>query len=269
MNNTNFEYIVDTTASFNPSWGQGQSWDNVNYNLDNLDNSENILIQEKEMDENVVKITSLKKEVLDILNGQTGLNDAENDHLNYENKEIDEIISKLKTFSEEFKNIQDDLVEADKSLKTEMDKAKKNINKLDSSVKFFKDISDSESEKVKKIVTLVKDLHDEISNNEELKKAKDNYVKQRKKLEKHIYLIKEISNWNKASATCTICLSGCVDHFINPCGHTFCKTCLIETINRHNVSEITEDNLYNMRRDESSCPLCRKNIISVKPLFFS
>ena len=46
--------------------GQGQSWDNVNYNLDNLDNSENILIQEKEMDENVVKITSLK-EVLDTI----------------------------------------------------------------------------------------------------------------------------------------------------------------------------------------------------------
>ena len=88
--------------------------------------------------------------------------------------------------------------------------------------KFFKDISDSESEKVKKIVTLVNDLHDEISNNEELKKAKDNYVKQRKKLEKHIYLIKEISNWNKASATCTICLSLVVliillihvDHFV-------------------------------------------------------
>tara|TARA_Y100000389_G_C17458916_1_gene520180 strand:- start:1085 stop:1897 length:813 start_codon:yes stop_codon:yes gene_type:complete len=266
MNNitgtTTFEYIVESDQINSPC----NNWDNLNYNLNN---SENILIQEKEMDENITKLTSLKKEVLDILNGQTGLNDSENDHLNYENKEMDDIISKLRTFSEEFKNIQDDLVKADEDLKIEMDKAKQNIKKLDSSVKFFKDISDSENEKVKEIITLVNSLHDEVSNNEELKNAKENYIKQRKKLKKHIYLIKEISNWNKSSATCTICLNGTVDHFINPCGHTFCKTCLIETINRHNIVEITEDNLYNMRRDESNCPLCRENIISVKPLFFS
>ena len=253
-NTTQFQYVIDPVDN------------NFGFNITIPEDS---IIKDKYLNDTISEITCLKKEMIDTLNHQTGLDDAENEKLNYENKEIDEIVTKLNGFAGEFKILQDELVKADNDFNNEMGKTKKNIKMLDTSISFFTGLSDTKSETIEDITTGIKKLHDEISDNTELIKARENFISKRKQLEKYIYLIKTISKWNKSSATCTICLSGVVDHFINPCGHTFCKTCLLETINRHNINPINENDLYSMRRDDSSCPLCRKGIISVKPLFYS
>lgn len=253
-NTTHFQYVIDPVDN--------------NFGL-NITTPEDSIIKDKHLNNTITGITYLKKEMIDILNHQTGLNDAENEKLDYENKEIDEIVTKLNDFADEFKILQDNLVEAENGFNNEMEKTKKNIKILDTSISFFTELSDTKSETIDSITTGIKKLHDEISDNTELIKAKENFISKRKQLEKYVYLIKTISKWNKASATCTICLCGTVDHFINPCGHTFCKICLLETINRYNINPITENDLYSMRRDDSSCPICRKGIITVKPLFYS
>lgn len=251
---TEFHYVIDPNDN--------------NFGF-NINTPEDTIIKDKNLSDTVHEITFLKKEMIDILNHQIGLNDPENSELNYENKEIDDLIAKLYTFSYEFKTLQDELVKADKEFNNEMENTKKNIKMLDKSISFFSDLSDLNSDTVKEITTGIKKLHHEISDNTKLIEAKKKFIAERKKLEKYIYLIKTISKWNRSSATCSICLSGVVDHFINPCGHTFCKNCIIETINRHNINPINENDLYSMRRDDSCCPICRKTIINVKPLFYS
>ena len=53
--------------------------------------------------------------------------------------------------------------------------------------------------------------------------------------------------------TCPLCLSNPLDSFIDPCGHTGCRECLVRSIQSNNIN--------------MNCALCRKAIHSIKPLF--
>ena len=55
---------------------------------------------------------------------------------------------------------------------------------------------------------------------------------------------------------CPLCLSEPLDSFVNPCGHTGCKKCLIKSIQGNNNSNM---NL--------NCPICRKSISCINPLY--
>ena len=107
---TEFHYVIDPNDN--------------NFGF-NINTPEDTIIKDKNLSDTVHEITFLKKEMIDILNHQIGLNDPENSELNYENKEIDDLIAKLYTFSYEFKTLQDELVKADKEFNNEMENTKK------------------------------------------------------------------------------------------------------------------------------------------------
>ena len=54
---------------------------------------------------------------------------------------------------------------------------------------------------------------------------------------------------------CPMCLCAPLDSFVNPCGHTGCKDCLIKSIQSNN-------NDMNL-----NCPICRKSISCINPLY--
>ena len=59
----------------------------------------------------------------------------------------------------------------------------------------------------------------------------------------------------QSTPCCPMCLSAPLDSFVNPCGHTGCKECLIKSIQSNNS---------NMNLN---CPICRKAISCINPLY--
>ena len=74
----------------------------------------------------------------------------------------------------------------------------------------------------------------------------------------------KINKWNIANM-CGICLEKPVDHFIDPCGHTFCGGCIKE---QFKVDSIDEIKIY-AERNNLKCPVCRFcPVNTAKPLYF-
>ena len=81
-------------------------------------------------------------------------------------------------------------------------------------------------------------------------------------MEKYIYFIKKLNNFNQCNI-CPVCFTKTVDHFIDPCGHTFCKDCIQSLRNNPN------QDLYEIgRNDNSQCCYCREKIKTIRQLYF-
>lgn len=196
----------------------------------------------------------IKESLLNILNNREiiNINDPE-----FKNQEIDNIISKLKEFTTNFYNLQDDL---DKSLKNYEDcveKTNNNINKINNSINFIKTCNSEyeNDQQVKIIIDSLLNYIKTIKENNKLEECKKDYINKRKKLNKHLYLINNINNWNN-SAICPICITNKIDSYCNPCGHTFCKNCLDKSSNVINNT------------NHNKCPICREYVMDIRKLYF-
>ena len=61
---------------------------------------------------------------------------------------------------------------------------------------------------------------------------------------------------------CVVCMDEPVSHFLDPCGHTFCKTCLQKSLE---VESFVNENENYINKN---CPVCRKYVNKVRPLYF-
>ena len=95
----------------------------------------------------------------------------------------------------------------------------------------------SNDEKVKSIVDSLVDYIKTIDENDKLSEYKESYIHKRKLLNRHLYLMNKVNNWN-TSVICPICISDKVDSYCNPCGHTACRKCLDKTSNIINLNLI-------------------------------
>ena len=211
----------------------------------------------------VSEIKDMRNNVLDILNNRSHFNvEVEGDEGGtYENKEIDDLYEKIKNINEEFKVLQDRLYEAEDELKTEINKLNSNIKKLDNFIEFLKSLSTIEYEFVKVIIKNINDLSSKLSNVESFKTAKKKYETERKNILKYIYFLKKVNKMNVTNM-CVVCMEEQVTHFINPCGHTFCKACLEKHLDVEDIDNI--DTIHN----DKKCPMCRKYVLNVNPLYF-
>tara|TARA_Y100000996_G_C22524567_1_gene643885 strand:- start:10 stop:960 length:951 start_codon:yes stop_codon:yes gene_type:complete len=235
--------------------------DTINYS--NITNSsqlfntkENIFVSETK---------ELKNKMLDILLQKSDYNDKQYDDGNYENKEIDDFCNKITEYNNDFKTIQTDLHKADDNLKKEIESMNNNIKQIDYFINFLDKINSTLEDKDKsELIKSINKLSKKLSETESFIKAKKDYVNQRKKLLKYVYLFKKINKWNIANI-CTVCYERPVDHYIVPCGHTFCKTCIEENYRLKNINDIQ---IYSQRND-FKCIVCREGPIqSAKPLYF-
>ena len=111
------------------------------------------------------------------------------------------------------------------------------------------------------IIKSINDLSIKLSNVESFKKAKEEYAKERKNILKYIYLLRKVNKMNVTNM-CVVCMDEPVSHFINPCGHTFCENCLKNHLEINNITD--RDSIMN----NIKCPICRKFVNNVNPLYF-
>ena len=175
----------------------------------------------------------------------------------FKDTEIDNIIDKLKGFSKNFDTLQKELDELKQKYNEEYKKTNQNIEKLNSSIDFMKTVNNlyDKDDSIKDIIDRMNTYNKKIKENDNLNLAKDNFIKKRKQLNKHLYLIQCINSWN-ISAICPICMTNKIDSYCNPCGHTSCAECLQKNSNVIN-------NVNN-----NKCVICREYVMDIRKLYF-
>jgi DNA repair exonuclease SbcCD ATPase subunit len=218
-------------------------------------------IQVKETNLQVQPLIEIKESILDIINKNE---DIQIDEKDLENKDVKTLIENIHELTPSFQKLQDELSEIDKEYKEEMVTIKKKISSIDSMISFINQISYSniDPKDLQELIDKMKSISEEISNNEKLTKLRESYIQKRKELHPHLSLMKHLNQWNIANM-CPICFKNPVSHFLNPCGHTGCKECLERNRREMNTNQqLPQSDLY------FECAFCRKQISSMKPLFF-
>ena len=212
-------------------------------------------------DPTIQNLIKLKESTLDILQNKSDL-DLDIDKNDYKNEEIDQLIEQFKKLLPEFDEKQNELQQIDESFKKEVESIRTNMKIIDAQIEFLRKLPKdyNNEDLIKEIVEKMNDYSKNIQENEKIKRIKDEYEKKRKEIQKYIYLIRKMNNFNSANM-CPVCFTNQVDHIIAPCGHTYCKPCLEKMISAENIYEITYDSTH-------KCSICREGIKTVRPLFF-
>tara|TARA_B100000401_G_C52710172_1_gene673456 strand:- start:209 stop:1081 length:873 start_codon:yes stop_codon:yes gene_type:complete len=209
----------------------------------------------------ISEIKDMKNNILDILNHRSDFKDEEYDEDKYENKEIDELYEKINSIHKEFQVFQERLYISEENLKNEIKTLDSNIKKLEDFIKFLESLSSIDYADIKIIIKNINDLSRKLSNVESFKKAKKDYATERKNIQKYIYFLRKVNKLNVTNM-CVVCMETPVTHFINPCGHTFCKKCL------ENHLEMEDINNTDSIANDKKCPVCRKYVNNINPLYF-
>lgn len=216
----------------------------------NINNSEPATIANNLLDESV----KIKENLMNILQDKDiiPINDE-----NFKCEKIDTIINEIKILNGELLTLQVELDEYHKKYQMELIKTKDNVDKIDCSIQFIKTCNKEydSNEKVKAIIDSLNEYIKTINENDNLKKAKEEYINKIKQMNKHLCLLHTINGLN-TSAVCPICITDKIDSYFNPCGHTTCKSCFDKN---NNISN---------RNNFNKCPICRENVMDVRKLYF-
>ena len=196
----------------------------------------------------------IRENLMNILNNKDILPIDDPD---FKDEEIDDIVSKLKGLTKNFDTLQKDLDESYKKYEDCFKNTQANIQKINNSIQLIETCSkeyDTDSS-TKSIVDSLKEYIKSIDENDKLSEAKCEYIKRRKLLNKHIYLMNTINGYN-TSAICPICITNKIDSYCNPCGHTACRKCLDKSSNI--VNNI----------NHNKCPICRDHVMDIRKLYF-
>jgi len=196
----------------------------------------------------------IRENLINILNDK---NILPIDDPDFKDEEIDDIVSKLKGFGENFIFLQKDLDIAYQKYEEASKTTQENIQKINNSIQLIKTCSkeyDSDSN-TKSIIDSLKDYIKTIDENDKLSEYKKEYVNKIKLLNRHLYLMNKVNNWN-TSAVCPICITDKIDSYCNPCGHTACRKCLDK--NSNIVNNV----------NHNKCPICREHIMDIRKLYF-
>tara|TARA_Y100000389_G_scaffold196016_1_gene228256 strand:- start:1386 stop:2150 length:765 start_codon:yes stop_codon:yes gene_type:complete len=170
-------------------------------------------------------------------------------------KEIDTFVDDLQTKIQIFHKLQDDLIKHESHFKKELDTSKKKLKTIDDMVCFIKNLDHEliDNNDSNDIIKSMEHISEKMEGNCELLTAKKKYFETRKEIQKYIYFIRKLNQWNQVNL-CALCMTNQVDSYCNPCGHTLCKGCFNNGITGLN--------------NEKKCPFCREVIYKITPLYF-
>ena len=239
-----FQGSMIMDSIIDPGMGMNMTMDTNMINLEPVLVSNNLLEHSLKIKENLLNILQ-NKDIIPI------------DDEEFKSEEIDRIITKIKSLNQDLLPLQDELEEHHEKYSKELKRTKENIDKIDCSIQFIKTCNKEydSNEKIKSIIDSLNEYIESINNNDNLKKAKEEYIQKRKQINKHLCLLHAINGLN-TSAVCPICITAKIDSYFNPCGHTTCKSCFDKN---NNISN---------RNNFNKCPICRENVIDVRKLYF-
>jgi len=262
MDYSNFiNYNNDT----NDIYGFQNMSNNISYEyiIDNLDNN----IQRATCKEEIPSIEhamNIRNSIINILNdNDLDVEESEKKQSNInasgviiEEKKEDDGIKKCSDMFDEFikdyKKKQEHYLECKNKFQDEISRSKNNIKKLDLIIQFIRELDkDCNDQETEELLNNLKVLSNKIENDKNIITARTEYIKSRKDIENNLNLIKKINSLNMSN-TCPLCLTNQVNIYLNPCGHTCCEECYGRLSN-----------------NENKCFLCRSNIMSKNPLYFS
>lgn len=191
-------------------------------------------------------IITMKEELIDHMkddfNNDINLNEEEESYLERTSNEMIKFIEK-------FKNQLNKMNEAEEEMKHAIQENKKDIDVLSTFISFLDNVNKKCSQDTKPIEKNIRNICDDIKDNNLIKEYKNKYILEKKKFHKYLNIIKLFNQMNVGS-TCSICLCENVTSYFNPCGHTACINCI-------------------ERYHDKNCPLCRSYIQSVHKLYFT
>jgi len=262
MDYSNFiNYNNDT----NDIYGFQNMSNNISYEyiIDNLDNN----IQRATCKEEIPSIEhamNIRNSIINILNdNDLDVEESEKKQSNInasgviiEEKKEDDNVKKCSDMFDEFikdyKKKQEHYLECKNKFQDEINRSKNNIKKLDLIIQFIRELDkDCNDQETEELLNNLKNLSNKIENDKNIITARTEYIKCRKDIENNLNLIKKINSLNMSN-TCPLCLTNQVNIYLNPCGHTCCEECYGRLSN-----------------NENKCFLCRSNIMSKNPLYFS
>ena len=209
------------------------------------------------------KILDIKMNILDLIQKKDEINIIDHEK-EYKNDKIKSLINDIKEKIKDFDKKQSELNNITKDFQEELDKIKENINSIDNMIDYMKKLPEDykEDELSKQIVENMTKLSQNIFKNQKITEFKKKYIEKYKEIEEYIHLIRILNNFN-TSNMCPLCFTDQVDHFLNPCGHTFCKSCLKNTFRQD------DGGLLKIGRDiHTHCPMCRTVVQKINQLYF-
>ncbi len=231
------------------------------YVIDNLDNNIQRATCYEEMP-TVEHAINIRNGIINILNDNNLDSDKTQSNINAsgeiieEEKKEDDNVKKCSDMFDEFikdyKKKQEYYLECKNKFQDEISRSKNNIKKLDLIIQFIRELDkDCNDQETEELLNNLKNLSNKIENDKNIITARTEYIKCRKDIENNLNLIKKINSLNMSN-TCPLCLTNQVNIYLNPCGHTCCEECYGRLSNT-----------------ENKCFLCRSNIMSKNPLYFS
>jgi len=257
--------FINYDNNTNDIYGFQNMSNNISYEyiIDNIDNN----IQRANCNEEIPSIEhaiNIRNSIINILND----NDLEVEDLDktqsninasgeiIEEKEDDNVkkcSDMFNNFIKDYKKKQKYYLECKNKFQDEINRSKNNIKKLDLIIQFIRELNkDCNDQATEELLNNLKILSNKIESDKNIIKARTEYIKSRKDIENNLNLIKKINIINTTN-TCPLCLTNQVNIYLNPCGHTCCEEC---------YGRLSSNN-------ENKCFLCRSNIMSKNPLYFS
>tara|TARA_B100000900_G_scaffold408965_1_gene424077 strand:- start:420 stop:1196 length:777 start_codon:yes stop_codon:yes gene_type:complete len=258
MDYANFiNYNNDT----NDIYGFQNMSNNISYEyiIDNIDNN----VQRATCKEEIPSIEhamNIRNSIINILNDNDLDSDKTKSNINasgviIEEKKEDNVKKCSDMFDEfikDYKKKQEHYLECKNKFQDEINRSKNNIKKLDLIIQFIRELDkDCNDQETEELLNSLKILSNKIENDKNIITARTEYIKSRKDIENNLNLVKKINSMNMSN-TCPLCLTNQVNIYLNPCGHTCCEECYGRLSNT-----------------ENKCFLCRSNIMSKNPLYFS